>query len=133
MLYTFGMVIGISLYAIYYDDWINDEDYRKHNEAIQKKIDTFAAPPFCIIPKISTSFCFQFYFLQIITTMRRQSNTQGRTESNTNTESSDIKKPKTFAACTMGVVTISLIGLIYLMTFTISWLATSRGVLNLTD
>jgi hypothetical protein len=112
------MCFGISVYAVTWGNWMEDPDFQASNEMINKEIREFSAPPFCVFPKITTSFCFQFYFLQIVSTMKPNSNSSN---SEAKTLSSGI--PNLNTARNMGIATYLIIGMIYLVIYGISWLA----------
>ena len=63
LIYAMIMCLGVALFAIYVFDWQTDPNYKLANKQIRDDIERFTIPPFCIIPALTISFCFQFYFL----------------------------------------------------------------------
>lgn len=70
MIISLLFVICISIYAITIAEWQNNPEYIARNREQTRAIQQFEAPPYCIIPGLCIAFCFQFYFLQVVHTLK---------------------------------------------------------------
>jgi hypothetical protein len=87
------------------------------------KSNKFNAPPFCIIPSVTTSFTFQFYILQVVATLKDPAKLrQGET----------MIEARSRAAHKVGYATVISVGVVYLMIFGIGYLG-SYNVYDLVD
>jgi hypothetical protein len=64
------MVVIVTIWGIYFDNWLNERGYHEKFEELIRNQERFNAPPFCIIPSVTTSFCFQYYILQVISSLK---------------------------------------------------------------
>lgn len=71
MVFSWVMAFGISIFGLTKGDWMNDKAYIAGNDEILRQQNEFQAPPYCIIPTVTIGFCFQYYFLQVISTIER--------------------------------------------------------------
>lgn len=121
LIYTVVMCIGISIWAIYFNDWANDQEYINSVEKKLKDIDGFAAPPFCIIPTLTISFGFQYYFLQVIHTLKPIHRPNQRAHSRLpNTSNMELARK-------IGFATILVVAGFYFLMFFVSWKATPNN------
>ena len=66
------LMIGVvTLYGVFIADWPNDSDYKKGTIMLRQKYKNFLPPEFCIVSSLSTGFCFQYFFFQVLTTMNQ--------------------------------------------------------------
>jgi hypothetical protein len=117
LIYTFFMV-GVISYIAIHQNWLAEPAFKIKNASISNDIENFPAPPFCVMPSLTITFCFQYYLLQIVSTMKADNKPSNHRSLSGLNVTQDVS-----AARNMGFATVFIIGVIYAFTIGVSWVA----------